>query len=62
MQNLNWTLYNITVSVIELYFSKIFTEIIISCNSFKAKIYILNSDCMIILPIVWVKNTVENVD
>ena len=35
IQNLNWTLYKIAASKIELYFIKIVTQIIISSNSFR---------------------------
>ena len=77
MQNRRLTIYKITVSIIlsylEKYMFKLQFLVIISGAIFSAeKIlpcpqamewqkFILNSDCMIILPIEWIKNTGENV-
>ena len=80
MPNSIMTLDKITESKIEMYFVKIFTEMIIPCNSFWRYFWrhkmlpcshgnwrwrdekcILNSDCIIILPIERVKNMVENI-
>ena len=60
MQNRSLMIYKITVSII----FKISTVRIPGCygNEHLTEIFVLNSDFMIILTIMRIKNTVENVD
>ena len=77
VENLNTALCKSTVSKIEKYFIRIFTQLIIysnlfdsffgheKCwggNTFGSRKICLNSDCVIILKFVWVENSLENVD